>query len=237
MIDSRVNCAKWASLTLAMLVPGFVTWMFFVGAPGGQSTKFLYSFLKIFMLVFPGLAMLVLWKNKVRLNGPSKSSLRLGLGLGVLMGAGILTVFFFIFEPMGLFDQTSHALKKKLGEFGVSDHWTFISLAAFICLVNSTLEEYYWRWFVFGGISQLLNPVWAIVLSSGAFVLHHQVVIGHYMNDQHYFTFALFFSLCVGAAGAVWAWIYHKTGDLWAAWISHLVADVAIMVIGYRLMF
>ena len=41
----------------------------------------------------------------------------------------------------------------------------------------------------------------------------------------------------VATGGAVWAWLYERTGSLWAAWLSHLLVDTAIMAVGYDLVF
>jgi hypothetical protein len=34
----------------------------------------------------------------------------------------------------------------------------------------------------------------------------------------------------------VWAWLYERTQSVWAPWLSHLVVDAAIYVIGYDLL-
>jgi hypothetical protein len=224
-------------IILAMAVPGAVTWLFFVGAPGSQSTQIFYSLSKIFMLIFPiGVVKLVWGFNRATLK-PKLGSILQGVGLGSAMAAIILAAYFFLFAPLNLFSETPELLQSKMREFGVVDLKTYMMLAAFICIVNSTLEEYYWRWFIFGKLRHYVRPGLAMVVGAAAFVIHHQVVIGHYLPEAYYFTFALLFSCSVGVAGFFWAWIYHRTDDLWAPWISHLIADVAIMVIGYTLIF
>jgi membrane protease YdiL (CAAX protease family) len=45
------------------------------------------------------------------------------------------------------------------------------------------------------------------------------------------------FSLAVGAGGAVWSWLYHRTGSIYSPWISHLIIDAAIMAVGYDLLY
>jgi uncharacterized protein len=52
---------------------------------------------------------------------------------------------------------------------------------------------------------------------------------------RQFFTLALPLSLGVAIGGGVWCWLYAKTGSLYAAWISHLLIDAAIMWIGYDL--
>jgi hypothetical protein len=56
-------------------------------------------------------------------------------------------------------------------------------------------------------------------------------------GTEAFFTLVVPFSLCVAAGGAFWAWLYHRSGSLFAAWISHLQVDVAIMAVGYEMVF
>ena len=72
------------------------------------------------------------------------------------------------------------------------------------------------------------------MLSSLAFTAHH-VVILHVYLPGHFFTAVVPFSLGVAVGGAVWAWLYEKSDNLYAPWLSHGLVDVAIFVIGYDL--
>ena len=42
----------------------------------------------------------------------------------------------------------------------------YLLLAVFYSAIHSLLEEYYWRWFVFGRLSQLCKLPTAIAISS-----------------------------------------------------------------------
>jgi uncharacterized protein len=37
--------------------------------------------------------------------------------------------------------------------------------------------------------------------------------------------------------GAFWAWLYHRSGNLIAPWLSHALIDAAIFTVGYDLTF
>ena len=56
----------------------------------------------------------------------------------------------------------------------------------------------------------------AILLSSLAFMAHHVVVLGVYFAD-HFWLAAVPLALCVACGGAFWAWLYQRTGSIWAA--------------------
>jgi membrane protease YdiL (CAAX protease family) len=65
---------------------------------------------------------------------------------------------------------------------------------------------------------------------------HHVVVIGRFFpNDFWSATVPL--SLCVAGGGAFCAWLYHRSGSIYAPWISHLLVDVAVLGVGYDMVF
>ena len=43
--------------------------------------------------------------------------------------------------------------------------------------------------------------------------------------------------MCVAAGGAMWAWLYQRTGTIYSSWISHLLIDAAILIVGYDMVF
>ena len=85
----------------------------------------------------------------------------------------------------------------------------------------------------FGGLRRLMPLGWAVVLSSLAFAAHHVIVLGVYFGWQSWATAA--FSAGVAVGGAAWAWIYHRGNSLVGPWLSHVLADAAIFLIGYSM--
>src|SRR5439155_785789 len=76
----------------------------------------------------------------------------------------------------------------------------------------------------------------AAALSALAFTAHHVVVLAVYFpGPTEFLTVVLPFALCVGVGGAVWAWLYDRAQSLYAPWLSHLIIDAAILVVGYDL--
>jgi membrane protease YdiL (CAAX protease family) len=123
-----------------------------------------------------------------------------------------------------------------LQKFGMTTPVRYLLFAVPFCLGHSLLEEYYWRWFVFGNLQRWI-PVWpAIVLSSLAFMAHHVVILFVYFPGR-FWSAAMPFSLCVAVGGAVWAWLYHCTKSLYAPWVSHAIVDIAIFAVGFDMIF
>ncbi len=44
-------------------------------------------------------------------------------------------------------------------------------------------------------------------------------------------------SLGIGIGGVTWSWLYLTYRNIWAAYVSHIFADVVIFGIGYVLIF
>jgi membrane protease YdiL (CAAX protease family) len=147
----------------------------------------------------------------------------------------MLVAYFGWLRHGSLLAATAGKVREKLEEFGVAGPALFLVVAFFYCVVHSLGEEYYWRWFVFGGLRRLL-PVWmAVVLSSLAFALHHVIVLSVYLPGRTY-TAVLPFSLAIAVGGAFWAWLYNESGTLYGPWLSHFLVDGAIFVIGWDLL-
>ena len=108
----------------------------------------------------------------------------------------------------------------------------FVVLGGFLTIIHSRLEEYYWRWFVFGELQRLI-PVGAVVVSGFAFMAQHVVVLASYVSNA------------LGCSACPWEspWrhglglLYPRTGSIWSAWLSHLLIDAAIMIVGYDIAF
>ena len=74
------------------------------------------------------------------------------------------------------------AIAEKVSHFGIASPAGFVAMTIFYAVVNSLLEEYYWRWFVFGQMRRFLPPAAAIAVSSLAFALHHVIVLAFYFG-------------------------------------------------------
>ncbi|HVG06567.1 MAG TPA: CPBP family intramembrane glutamic endopeptidase [Thermoanaerobaculia bacterium] len=196
---------------------------------------------KIIQFAFPAI-WVFLREGGIRppLHGPAKP-VRGGLGRGLLFslisGLGIVAALLLswraILAASPAFEQAPAAVAEKVASFGIDSGAKFLILAAFYSVIHSFLEEYYWRWFVFGRLSRRLPFTAAAVVSALAFTSHHVLVVGFFLGSFGVLTFAV--SLIVTAAGLLWAWLYHRTGHLAGPWLSHALADAGLMWIGYQM--
>ena len=221
------------AVLFALLFPSLLTLVYFVLlaglAAGLQQT--VYAIGKVFQFVFPLWWVVALQRRRLRWKPPDVRGLLEGVAFGVLVLVAVLLLYHCWLKPAGWPAGAQEAICQKLTGFGLDSLPKYIALAVFYSLAHSFLEEYYWRWFVFGQLRQLVSLPAAILVSSLGFMAHHVLLLGTFFG---WFSWAtVLFSLAVGGGGMVWAWMYHRTGSLYGPWLSHLLVDAAIFVVGY----
>lgn len=211
------------TLVYFVLLADCATWMAWTAYGVGKIIQFSLPLVWVLALEGRGLG----WRR------PGTKGLAEGIGFGAFVLAAMLLMYALWLEPDRLLADAGLEVSQKLTRLGVDSPAKYVTLGVFYSLVHSLLEEYYWRWFVFGRLRRLI-PLWpAIVVSSLGFMGHHVLVLSKYFG---WFSPAtVLFSLAVAAGGAVWAWIYHRSDSLWGPWLSHLLADAGIFLVGYHL--
>jgi membrane protease YdiL (CAAX protease family) len=177
------------------------------------------------------------WRDPrwLQLRRPNARSLKPALIFALVVAAVMLGGYFGGLRGSSFLKNTPARLQQKLHEVSMDTPGRYALLALFLVAAHSLLEEYYWRWFVFGGLRQFLSLVPAMALSSLAFMAHHVVVLYVYLPGKLW-SAVLPFALAIAVGGAVWAWLYDRGGSLVAPWLSHLLIDAAIFVIGWDLL-
>jgi hypothetical protein len=228
----------WLALAFAMVFPSVMSWVYFValagGGQGNTAVQLAYGAGKAVQFGFPFLYVWWFARQDIRIRPPPARGLGLALAFGLLVGAGMLALYHFWLKHTPLFEQAPGQIYEKLQEFNLATPAGFFALAIFIAVAHSLFEEYYFRWFIFGRLARHVALPRAIAISSLAFMAHHVIVLAVYFpGPLRFVTVVLPFSLAVAVGGAVWAWMYHRSGSLYAPWLSHLVIDVAVMLVGW----
>ncbi len=225
------SAQKTALLALLLLVPAqFIgALMSHVIAPGiiGQSILFLT---KIWMLALPLFWLLQVDRNSIRIPKPTQRSLLTGMAMGIVMAATILVAYWLL----GRYWITPQQVRAKTQEIGYITPLVYLAGAVYWTLINSLLEEYVWRWFVFRKCEILLPGITAVGLSALCFTLHHTLELSVLFQDWRVVGLG---SLAVFSAGAIWSACYWLYRSIWSCYISHALADSAIALIGWHLLF
>ena len=126
------------------------------------------------------------------------------------------------------------AARDRIAASGLDRPGLYLAMAVYWCTVNSLLEEYVWRWFVFTRCRAVLTRKLAVVVAGLFFTIHHTIALAVFFDDLRVVALA---SIGIWVAGATWSWIYLRWNNLYAAYVSHVFADVVIFWIGYRILF
>jgi len=219
-----------AMLALLLLVPApsIGVYLAVYGAPGAFFAKAFFMACKVWLLVLPLVWHLMVDKQKLTLPRPSGK----GMGAAVATGSVIFLAIGAGYFLFGHWIDTTIVSDKAI-EVGLSTPMLYILGAVYWCTINSLLEEYVWRWFVFTRCETLM-PKWPAVIASGLFfTIHHVIALTVYFDWR----ITLLASLGVFIGGATWSWIYLTYRNIYAAYVSHVFADVVIFAIGYKLIF
>lgn len=226
---------RWSGLVFAIAFPTILTWAYFVfaGRYSSGTQQSVYLIAKIVQFSFPAVWTLFVLREPLRTARPTASGILLGIVFGISVVATGMAVFDFVLRDTAMFTEAAMLIRRKIEAFGINSAWNYAVLAGFYSLVHSLLEEYYWRWFVFRQLRQLLTEWPAIMLSAVAFTLHHIVVLSIFFNGAPWLIALLSAGVFVG--GAFWAWLYERSHSIFDTWLSHLLIDAGIFFIGYEL--
>ena len=223
-------------LLIGATIPTLVTWLYFVALehrpPAVQQTA--YALGKTLQFAFPLLWVLAVQRRRIHPRWHGGAGVAAGAVFGVAVFAAILLGYHAWLGPAGLLAPAGKAMAARVARFGVASPAAFAGMTVFYALFHSFLEEYYWRWFIFGQMRQVMPAAAAAVLSSLAFTVHHVIVLAAYFGCCSAATVAG--SLAVFIGGMVWAWIYHRSGSLLGPWLSHALADAALFTVGRSLL-
>ena len=225
----------WAALAMVLLLPApslgtacGLHWL--EGTAVGQG---LFMLSKVWILLLPVAWHVFVDGEKLSWSPMRKVEIGKGLGLAAVLGAGICAVIVAAYYGYARDAVDLSLIKEKASEIGLDKPAVYVAAALYWITINSVLEEYVWRWFVFRKFELLTNGAFAVLLSAFFFSVHHFVAL------TLYFDLGLNLLCCFGImiGGMTWSWLYLKYRSIWPGYLSHAMVDVAVFAIGYVLFF
>lgn len=219
-----------------MTLPTVLTWLYFVRLAEAPTAvqQGVYAAGKTLQFALPIAFITLVLRKRLRGNSLSRRGLVEGLvsGLVACLGAFALTALLEAQNP-ALVAQAGARIGAKVTGLGIATLPRFVAVAIFYSLIHSALEEYYWRWFVYGQLRRFLRVRPAIWLGALAFMAHHVVLIGFFTGWN--WTESLSLAVLVGIGGGYWAWLYERSGSLIGPWAGHLLVDAVLFAVGWDL--
>jgi membrane protease YdiL (CAAX protease family) len=222
------------ALLISATVPSVGTTVALVIWPDNPAAKGLFMAGKVWLLLVPLLWLKFVERQPIRMPKWSNRGMVAGHVTGLLIASAIFAAYLTVGQRWIDLD----AMRSQIAAVGMDRVWLFIAFAVYLSFINSLLEEYFWRWFVDARLRDLLaglrwlSPL-VIVLGALWFTAHHIIALNVYFDAK---TTALA-SFGVFMGGVIWSVLYRKYSNIYAAWVSHIWADLAIFAIGAWLIF
>ena len=191
------------------------------------ATAVTYPLGKVIMLALPILVWRASgkrWRQMLDAAGVKRTNGAPGLISGAALAAIILGGYFAFFRK----EMDAQAIADKVTSLGLKDYYW--AMAIFVSLSNSFMEEYYWRAFVHEQLSAHIRRRALLCAANGLlFGMHHVFVLTTFVPVAA----ALPMALGTSVAGTVWSWLRARGYSIFDCYISHLIADVAVMWAGW----
>lgn len=116
------------------------------------------------------------------------------------------------------------------GDVGVNRD-NFIFVAIYISFVNSLLEEFFFRGFIFLSLKKFWSNKAAYIISAAVFAVYHIAIM------SGWFSVGLFVLAMLGlfAGGIIFNFLNSKSNNIYTSWLVHMFANFAINTIGLLL--
>jgi membrane protease YdiL (CAAX protease family) len=189
----------------------------------------IFTACKVWISLFPAAWYLLVERGRPSWSRPTRSGILIGCLSGVAIGSTILIGFW-----TTVHDRVDPALVREAARgMKLVSPPSYLLAAAGWTLINSLMEEYVYRWFMLRQLRMLSSTTAAAVISALIFTTHHVIAVSVYLGTLE----IVLASSGVFFGGLLWAWLYLRFRSIWPSWISHVLADVAVFVVGWYLLF
>jgi membrane protease YdiL (CAAX protease family) len=209
-----------AALALMLIAPAPTVGVLMAMSQGSVGTA-IWMFAKIWLLLLPVAWHVLVDRRPITWSPPHRGGFFTATLLGLAISAVIVAAYFVIGRTLLVPAEIRAALKPP----ELMQPAYFIGAAIYWITINSALEEYVYRWFIFRKAEVLSGSgVAAVLISAAIFVVHHAVALAHYTEPL----VAGLASAGVFIGGAVWSWLYLRYRSVWVPWVSHAIVDIAV---------
>lgn len=150
-----------------------------------------------------------------------------GILKSLLLGAAVYAVImsaYFLLRNTIDFSRVTASLTEGMGI--TANNFIYVSL--YISLMNSFLEEFFFRGYGFITLKKYTNRKFAYIFSSGVFAVYHiGMLIGMFGIGA---LSLLLFGLIAG--GCIFNYLNEKNENIYSSWFVHMFANFAINTVG-----
>jgi len=176
-------------------------------------------------LIFP--LIYTLFDENIKVKDSFQIKLRKSIGYSILLGLGIylgILAAYFVLKSFIDLSNIMDMLDKKANVH----KGNFIWIALYISLINSLLEEFFFRGFIFLNLKRIRGRKFAYLVSAFAFSIYHVAIMGSWFNPVLFIVAMI--GLFVGAL--IFNYLNEKEENIYNSWIVHMMANLSINTVG-----
>lgn len=156
---------------------------------------------------------------------------RRGFLVALVMGLGVYGLIlggYYLISPIFDFSGIAGNLSQNAGV----NKGNFLPISLYISFVNSFLEEFFFRGFIFTNLDKSMSRPFAYGFSATVFSLYHVAMM------LGWFPPVLFVLILLGlvVGGIVFNYLNTRLETMYGSWLIHMFANFAINTIGFILM-
>lgn len=193
-----------------------------------KPTYMIKSLIKVFLFVIVPF-LLVKKRDKgflKKLIKPKREGFFKSVFLGICLLALILFLYFLLQDTYDF-----NKIIPLLAESGINNS-NFWIVCFHISLINSLVEEFFFRGYAFLLLKKSVRTLYAYLFSSLMFALYHITIIYKWFNVPIF----IFSILGLMLLGFILNYLDEKNGNIYNSWMSHMFVNFGINTIGLMLM-
>lgn len=148
--------------------------------------------------------------------------------ISIILGLGVYIIIFTAYLILKSFIDLENI--KNIMEKSINvNRDNFIQVAIYISFINSLLEEFFFRGFIFLNFKKLFKRELAYIASALAFAIYHVAIMANW------FTVPLFILSMIGlfVGGLIFNYLNDKNSNIYSSWLVHMAANFAINTVGF----
>jgi len=186
--------------------------------------------LKLFLFsIFPIIYILKTGDNVVKDSIKNKTKGKL-LSLSTVLGIVIFVIIIIAFNLLKQYIDVGQLVNEFEEKYKINKN-NIVYYGLYITFINSLIEEFFFRGFIFLNIKKLKFKRLAYIMSSLAFAIYHIA------NFQNWFSIGMFLFVSIGLfiGGCIFNYLDDKQDTFLNSWFVHIAADLAIILIGFKI--
>ena len=147
----------------------------------------------------------------------------------VLLGAFFCLIILGFFVVLQKYVLNIEQVQKVLNQWNIERKYV-LSFMFMMIFTNSVCEEIYWRGYIFKKLTVKYSPFLVILLTSLFYASYHPITIINLFP----IIYGILFTIVIFGIGVFWGYMRHKYDSIYFPVISHLFADLGIMLMYFK---